>query len=142
MESRRDLRMYVIALILLFAPSLFAQTADKPTESIHREGPHGLEGWTLDSPLPDSQYEGERFAFTLVLARKGRVLRRFEGDPIIWKWMFWADGRQVAYETGPLHFSMNCVLLDVETGRQIEDYDCYHMPDNEPDWVIALENTR
>jgi len=53
--------------------------------------------------------------FTLVLARNGHRLRRIEGEPIIWKWMFWADGRQVAYETGPLHFGMSCVLADVKT---------------------------
>jgi len=93
----------------MIAIPLAARSAEKPTESEHRRGPHGLEGWTLDAPVPDSGYGDERFAFTLVLARDGHVLNRIGGDPFIWKWLFWADGRQVAYETGPFHFGMTCI---------------------------------
>ena len=125
--------------ILAFSPPLISQTKDKPTESEHRTGPHGLEGWTLEHPWPNSNYGDEPFAFTLVLARNGRRVRRMGGDPIIWKWMFWADGRQVAFETGPLHFGMSCVLADVKTGRKLEILDCYHkLPANVPAWVTAL----
>ena len=127
-----------IAIVAISLP-LVSQTTDKPIESEHRTGPHGLEGWTLEYLLPDSNYRDEHFAFTLVLARNGHRLRRIAGDLIIWKWMFWADGQQVAYETGPLHFGMACVLADVKTGRKLEIFDCYHkLPPNVPAWVTAL----
>lgn len=117
-----------------------AGPADGPTPSTHIPGPGGLEGWTLDSPVPDSGYGDERFAFTLVIARDGHVIRRIEGEPIIWSWMFWADGREVAYETGPFHFGMTCLLIRLSDGRQIDSYDCYHdLPQAKPDWVKALE---
>lgn len=129
----------VAILTISLSLPLISQTKDEPTESEHRPGPHRLEGWTLESPLPESGYGDERFAFTLVLARNGHRLLRIEGNPIIWKWMFWADGRQVAYETGPLHFAMSCVLADVKTGRQVEILDCYHkLPATVPAWVTAL----
>jgi len=127
-----------IAFIAI-SPQLVSQTKDKPIEAEHRTGPHGLEAWTLEWPLPDSNYGDQRFAFTLVMARNGHRLRRIEGEPIIWKWMFWADGRQVAYTTGPLHFGMSCVLADVKSGRRLETLDCYHeLPANVPAWVRAL----
>src|SRR5579862_2067480 len=106
MRVRSMFKLLGLIVILAISLPLISQTKDKPTESEHRTGPRGLEGWTLDSPLPDSNYGDERFAFTLVLARNGYRFRCIEGVPIIWKWMFWADGRQVAYETGPLHFGM------------------------------------
>jgi hypothetical protein len=118
---------------------LLPQDAGKPTESAHKKGPNGLEGWTLDSPNPGT---GERIPFTLVIARSGRAIRRIEGDPTIWKWMFRADGQQIAIMTGPLHFSATCFLQDLATGKKLASYDCYHdMPLPEPDWVKDLEST-
>lgn len=88
----------------------------------------------------DSGYGDERFAFTLVIARHGHVIRRVTGEPIIWKWIFWADGRQVAYETGAFHFSDTCYLLRLSDGRKLDSYDCYHeVPLAKPDWVKALD---
>jgi hypothetical protein len=139
MKVRSIFKVLGSIAILAISPPLVSQTKDKPTETEHRTGPHGLEGWTLEYPLPDSNYGDQRFAFTLVLARSGHRFRRIEGEPIIWKWMFWADGRQVAYETGPLHFGMSCILADVKTGRKLEILDCYHqLPANVPAWVTAL----
>jgi len=133
-------------LALALAAAGAAQTsdpADRPTRSAHKPGPGGLEGWTLDSPVPDSGYGDERFAFTLVVARHGHVIRRITGDPIIWSWIFWADGRQVAYETGALHFSDTCVLIRLSDGRKLDSYDCYDdLPPAWPAWVKALEATR
>jgi hypothetical protein len=116
-----------------------AEPSDKPTPSAHRPGPHGLEGWTLESPVPDSGYGDERFAFTLVVARRGHVIRRIPGEAIIWKWIFWADGKQIAYETGAFHFTDNCYLMRLSDGRRLRRYDCYHdLPPAKPDWVKAL----
>ena len=55
--------------------------------------------------------------------------------------MFQNDGKQVAYESGPLHFSMTCVLADVATGRQVGTYDCFgELPADAPAWVESLED--
>jgi len=117
-------------------------TTTSPNETKHVTGPHGLEGWTLESTIPDYSDPQECFSFTLVLARNGHVIRRREADPIIWKWLFWSDGEQVAIEEGPLHFGMNCVLENVKTGHITATYDCYHdEPKEIPDWVKALEAT-
>jgi len=109
----------------------------KPSE--HRAGPHGLEGWTLQGPIPNDP-QG-KYPFFLVIARNGREIRRFGGEAFVWKWMFAADGRQVAYEAGPLHFGLACILTDIKTGKEQARYDCYRdLPDDVPDWVSALED--
>lgn len=118
-----------------------APAADHPVESEHRSGPNGLEGWTLNWPIPDRP--NERFPTTLVIARNGHVIRRIEGDAFVWNWIFWADGKQVAYESGPLHFGLSCILADVKTGRRVASYDCFHgIPDDAHDWLKALESGR
>jgi hypothetical protein len=138
---------YQFGLLLPFALATAvavqaAQPADKPTESAHTPGPDGLEGWTLEWPVPGSGYGDERFAFTLVVARHGHIIRRISGAPIIWKWIFWADGRQVAYETGPFHLGETCFLIRLSDGRKLDSYDCYHnLPPAKPDWVKALDAT-
>jgi hypothetical protein len=54
--------------------------------------------------------------------------------------MFTPDGKQVAYESGPLHFSMSCVLVDIATGKQVGYFDCFQeLPDGAPAWVKTLE---
>jgi len=132
-------RLLIAAMMTVSAPQ-FAQDSDKPTESEHVRGPNGLEGWTLNVPLPPPDRPNEEFPVTLVIARNGHVIRKFQGGAFIWRWVFWADGKQVAYETGPLHFSLTCVLADVKTGRELASYDCFHgIPDDAPDWLEALE---
>lgn len=113
---------------------------DKPIRSAHKIGPDGLAGWTLDSPIRGSGYGDERFPLALVIARHGRIIRRISGDPFIWKWIFWANGRQVAYEAGPLHFSEACFLVRLSDGRYLDSYDCFHdLPPAKPNWVKALD---
>jgi hypothetical protein len=78
--------------------------------------------------------------FTLVIARNGKVLRKIDGNAFIWHWIFWNEGRAVAYESGPLHFGMQCELYDLKTGRVLESVDCWRgIPDNAPAWLVALE---
>lgn len=112
-------------------------TADE-TGSAHRLGPHGMQGWTVKYPLPDEP--DQHVAGSLVIRRKGYPDRRFQGDPLIFNWMFVADGQQIAYESGPLHFGLRCVLADIRTGRRLADVDCYHeLPRHAPSWVRQLE---
>jgi hypothetical protein len=129
------------ALLSAAALSGFGQQApdDAPVASAHVAGPHGLEGWTLNSPLPDDSTH-ERYPFTLVIARNGRALRKIPGSAFVWHWIFWNDGRQVAYESGPLHFGMSCNLYDLASGRDVESVDCWRgIPDKSPAWLVALE---
>lgn len=108
------------------------------TPSEHRAGPHGLEGWTLEGPIPDAP--NDKFPFILVIARNGKEIRRFHGSAFIWKWMFLEDAKRVAYESGPLHFGLTCILADLDTGKELSAYDCFReLPADAPDWVKTLE---
>jgi hypothetical protein len=131
----------ILAVFLVAATAIpqSGQPTDKPTATEHRAGPNGLEGWTLNSPIPD--HPGETFPFTLVIARNGRVIRKIDGDPFVWQWIFWNNGRQVAYESGPLHFGLQCILVSLTTGKQLASYDCFHgVPANAPVWLKTLED--
>jgi hypothetical protein len=129
-----------LATALFAAAAASAQTppANRPWVSEHRSGPDGLEGWTLSWPQPDRP--NERYPGALVIARHGRVIRQISGNAFVWKWIFWADGKQVAYESGPLHFGLSCMLTDIETGRVLANVDCFHgIPEDAPDWLKTLE---
>jgi hypothetical protein len=128
-------------IFLLAVSAAYPQTVpttERPTESQHRCGPDGLEGWTLNYTIPDRP--GQQYPEVLVLARRGRIIRRITGSPFVWNWIFWAGGQQIAYETGPLHFGMLCTLADIPTGRELANYDCFHgLPASAPEWEKALQ---
>jgi hypothetical protein len=131
---------WAVLLFAILAQSQTTQVVSGPTESKHQNGPNGLEAWTLNYVVPDHI---ESYPETLVIARNGRVLRKIDGDPFIWNWMFFKNGRQVAYEIGPLHFGMTCVLMDMSTGKHLATYDCYYeQPKPTPSWVMELQNQR
>jgi hypothetical protein len=122
----------LLALSLLIG---FAQSGDKPIESAHVAGPNGLEGWTLSEEVADHG----PLPTALVIAHKGKVVRRIEGSPFLWKWKFESNGKLVAFESGPLHFAMNCLLVDITSGKQVAEYDCFHeLPQDAPKWVKEL----
>lgn len=115
-----------------------------PVSSSHCQGPGGLEGWKLLYRLPDSPYDSPdragRLALGIEVRRKGRFVRRIYGNPVIWDWYF-VDERRVAFESGPLHFGMECDLVDVDSGKLVAHYNCYHHPPKDPpQWVQTLEN--
>jgi len=120
---------------ILSAATLLAQT-----QSPHRRGPHGLEGWTRSEVVEGVESQGP-LPVELILARNGHVIRRITDGPFIWKFIFLPNGRQVAYETGSLHFNLSCVLVDIASGKQLADRDCYHgIPENAPRWLELLED--
>ena len=140
MKAASFLKIGAVFLATTLASPQSNSPADQPTPSPHRSGPNGLEGWTLDSSIPD--HPGDTFPFTLVIARNGLVIRRIDGDPFVWRWIFWRDGRQVAYESGPLHWGMRCTLVSVATGKELASYDCFHgVPENAPGWLKTLETS-
>lgn len=131
--------VWSVVLLASWAWGQDGRDEDKPVASEHRAGPNGLEGWTLSWKINDDG-PADRYPGALVIARRGKLMRRIEGDPFVWKWMFVNGGKQVAYEVGPLHFSMTCVLLDVKSGRRLGDYDCWSPVGRKaPRWVEALE---
>lgn len=141
MKAALSFRVMILFLSVAVARPQSAPATDQPIPSQHRAGPNGLEGWTLDSPIPD--HPGDTFPFTLVVARNGRVIRRIDGDPFVWRWMFWQGGQQVAYESGPLHWGLQCTLVSLATGKKLASYDCFYgIPDNAPEWLRTLETQR
>ena len=138
------MRNLLLAASLILACGLAVpQSSDeKPVESAHVAGPHGLEGWTLNGPIPDDSNH-EKYPFTLVIARNGRIWRKIDGSAFVWRWIFWDDGRKVAYESGPLHFGMSCNLYELASGRILKSVDCWQgIPENAPGWLEALESSR
>jgi hypothetical protein len=128
------------AAVLLFfglAPSAYAQTTARAT------GPDGLEAWTLDRHTPE--FRKNTVPLGIAIARNGKIIRTIgesEGRPYFWNLMFLPDGKRIAYETGPFHWSMTCVLMDIQSGKHLEEHDCFT---NEsiaaaPDWVKQLDS--
>ncbi len=56
---------------------------------------------------------------------------------------FLENGNQVAYQTGSLHFNMGCVLVDMASGRQLANLDCFaNLPRMPPTWEKALRDAQ
>lgn len=128
--------MLRLAPFLIFA--LFARgMKEKPIQSAHVAGPNGLEGWTESITIDEVANQGP-LPVRLVIARHGKLVRRIDGSPFLWQWEFRPGGTQVAYEIGPLHFGMTCVLADIRTGKQLESVDCYQPPARMPKWAEEL----
>jgi hypothetical protein len=136
---------FIYSVLALFTFSLTPQvqpqaahTTGQPTESEHRHGPNGLEGWTLNYPFPDRPED--RYPRTLVISQHGRILHRFVGRHYIWSWIFWDNGRQGGYEDGPPHFVMRCVLADLKTALELANVDCFSgQSGTAPRWLKTLQ---
>ncbi len=99
---------------VVLATASMSVTIAAQIKSDVRKGPHGLSGYTVLLPIPNQGYLPTK----LIVSRKGKVVRKFAGDPFVWNWMFVDDGRKVAIEAGRLHFVMNCYLIDIRTGNE------------------------
>jgi hypothetical protein len=112
----------------------------------HRAGPGRLEGWLVRERVETLENQGP-LPTSLVIARDGKVVRRLSmqhgGGPFYWNFVFLPGGKQVAFEHGSLHFNLTCTLMDIDTGKDIQDYDCFHTPlsTTAPQWVRRLEAT-
>ena len=50
---------------------------------------------------------------------------------------------KVADEDGPPDFLMRCILVDLKTGLEVENYGCFsELPKNPPVWLESLEKVR
>ena len=137
--------MFRFAVLSLLAtvtvlPALAQTTA-------YDKGPGGLEAWTDDRHTKEFRTNTEPFG--IVIARAGKVIRRIgdhDGGPFFWNLMLLPDGKRIAYESGPFHFAMTCTLMDIATGKHLQDYDCFSSDniDNGPQWVkdlLSVERT-
>lgn len=71
--------------------------------------------------------------------------RAFTGNGLpIWRWCFWAGGRQVAFEQETVHggMSVHYELRDIATGGLADKYDPDVNPavTKPPRWVVALDS--
>lgn len=49
----------------------------------------------------------------------------------------------VAYQAGSLHFNMRCTLVDITSGRQLVNHDCYReLPEEAPAWEKTLRDAQ
>jgi hypothetical protein len=127
----------------LLAADTLEHADEQLSESPHIKGPHGLEGWQLLYALEN----GDKLPGTLVVSRNGKIIGKFGGGPFLWRWTFIADGKRIAFERGPLHFSMWCVLADLRTAKELNNVDCFQYPEKPPkggwpSWVDELKNSQ
>ena len=83
MRDKFGPRLLAIFLFAVTAGAQVSPSPEQPTQSEHRACPDGVEGWTLNYAIPD--HPNERFPMTLVIVRKGQVLRRINGNGFVWK---------------------------------------------------------
>lgn len=142
--------MAAMAAILVGGSAMWAQAAhaaaDKPTVSDRKAAADGItEGWLLDYPWPDQDDPSQswrKIAGTLVLSRRGKVIRKVEGESTFWNWSFWHGGREVVYQEGPVHGPTDCVRMDVASGKVLTRWHVCGDPETkEPAWVQAADGS-
>jgi hypothetical protein len=133
------MRIPILAVFLaVSAGCVHAQP--QPSEFPHHPGPKGLEAWAVHANYAGEFAEYNQYPAALIIARHGHVVRRIDGSPFLWSWIFLDDGKRIAYQSGPLHFGMACILADIASGKQLATFDCYSTPrDTAPKWVDDLE---
>jgi hypothetical protein len=79
-------------------------------------------GWLVMYEMPG--VVSYPIAGMLVVWRGGAVIRRFRTEQTFWSWAFVANGKQVAYHTGPLHGerASHCELRNVSDGRLVAQW--------------------
>jgi hypothetical protein len=98
-------------------------------------------GWLVMYEMP--RVVSYPISGTLVVWRGGAVIRRFRTEQIFWSWAFVADGKHVAYHTGPLHGerTSHCELRNVSNGRLVAQWSG-DLDDSirRPEWTAGLDH--
>ena len=128
-----------LALLVILATATLVTA--RAQQTAYDKGPGGLEAWTDDHHT--KQFRTNTEPFGIVIARNGKVIRRIgerDGGPFFWNLMLMPDGKRIAYEHGPFHFAMTCTLMDIGTGKHIEDVSCFSDDEIEkgPEWMKSL----
>jgi hypothetical protein len=134
---RRSAQFVLGLLVLMFCTEALGQT----TIGDRKTAADGVtKGWLIEYPNPDPGQAWRRIPGTLIIARRGRIIRRIEATPItFWSWNFWDGGKRVAYQVGSLHGETVCILADVRSGKELDRWsaDCQNLPEDAPAWVRA-----
>ena len=105
-----------------------------------RKAPDGTVGWLAEYKVDGRSYP---FAGTLIIWRAGKIIRRFQTGQSFYSWMFYAQGKQVAYHVGPLHGELksHCELHDATSGRLLAVWDGdLESGSNRPAWTKGLSH--
>jgi len=114
----------------------------KPFRDSFKTAPDGVtKGWLVEYPWPDPDDTSQAWRTIpgkLEIARHGHVIRRFDATAF-WNWSFWAGGKEVVYEVGPVHGETGCFRVNIASGKILEEWkgDCRNLPDDAPQWVKA-----
>ena len=131
-------------LVTFLVCALTGSAAARPKEHVEIEdrkiAPDGItSGWVLTYDNSDPGQEWRRYPLTLVIARHGKVIRRWDITTVR-AWDFWNGGREVIYEAGGMHGPADCFRVSVGSGKQLETVpNCTQEPPNAPEWVKRLE---
>jgi hypothetical protein len=118
--------------------------AARPKEHVVAEdrkgAPDGItSGWVLTYDNPEPGQEWRRIPGTLVIARHGKVIRRWDITTVR-NWGFWNGGHEVVFEAGGMHGPADCYRRSVDTGKDIASFpNCTVDEVGAPDWVKSLE---
>jgi hypothetical protein len=99
-------------------------------------------GWTIDVENCCTSYP---IPLRLVIFRHRKVLRSFEQGQMVWSWMFFLGGKQLAAVFGPPHGPEvgDYRLYDVQSGKLISevfgDEGTQSLSPNAPEWAKLLE---
>jgi hypothetical protein len=100
---------------------------------------HHFVGWLVLYPNPtDPNRPQDPLDGKLIIYKDGRHIRTVSTKQVFWDWRFQADGKRIAYSTGPLHGGAAvCLLLDVESGREIAKW-LVIQDGTPPAWAASL----
>jgi hypothetical protein len=132
-------------------PALWGQGATvvkKPFRDDFKTATDGVtKGWLVEIPWPDQDDVSQSWRTipaTLVIARHGKVVRKFSAASSFWSWNFWNGGREVVVQVGgALHGNSSFARWDVRSGKELESWDgdiygdIYKEADKAPAWVKA-----
>ena len=99
-----------------------------------------IKGWLVEFPWPDQDDVSQSWrtvAWTLVIAKHGKVVRRIQAPVTFWSWNFWNGGREVVIEEGHPHGTPWFTRRDITSGRELESWEGDIEAGNAPAWVKA-----
>lgn len=100
-------------------------------------------GWTINVENCCTSYS---IPLSVVVFRHKHVLHSFDKEQMVWSWMFFQGGEQVAVVSGPTHGPEvgDYRLYDVKTGKLISevfgDEDTQALKPNAPEWAKRLQD--
>jgi hypothetical protein len=94
-------------------------------------------GWLVEVPNAETTYP---IPLSLIIYQPGKI-KRFGDGMMIGKWLFLAEGNQVAFSSNTVHgdFAPHYELRDVQSGRLLGKWDG-PLNDKAPRWARSLKD--